>query len=67
MNQTHNVAFLDEAQQLHQRLLEAEFAAAQFERLAAFWEEQVRRYRIQLEFAESSLQAAALELARLSR
>ena len=43
---------------------EAEHAAAQFERSAAFWEEQTRRYRVQLELAEVSLQAAALELAR---
>ena len=56
-----------EIARLRNQLREAEHAAATFERQAQFWQEQTRRYRAQLEFAETSLQSAALELARSSR
>jgi uncharacterized protein YigA (DUF484 family) len=56
-----------ELARLRNRLREAEHAAATFERQAQFWQEQTRRYRAQLEFCETSLQSAALELARSCR
>jgi hypothetical protein len=56
-----------EIARLRHQLRDAQFAAATFERQAQFWQEQTRRYRAQLEFCETSLQSAALELARCSR
>jgi len=56
-----------EITRLRNRLRDAEHAAATYERQAQFWQEQTRRYRSALEFCETSLQSAALELARCSR